>query len=666
MVRLAAGETLPLAEYRHAPRGHAIEVRLYAEDPNQNFQPCAGVLTDVAFPADARIDGWIERGSEVTPYYDPLLAKLIVTGATREDAVARMVAALDATRLAGIETNLDYLRAVMRTDVFRAATQTTRYLRDFAFVPATVDVREPGTHTTVQDHPGRLGYWAVGVPPSGPMDTLAFRYANRVVGNPPSAPGLECTVAGPTLRFNRAAVVCLAGAEMAADLDGAPVAYWTPIAVPAGATLRLGAIVGPGLRTYVAIRGGLDVPDYLGSKSTFTLGRFGGHAGRCLRTGDVLHLVPAPDPTTLGAPAALPAALRPEYGSAWAIGVLYGPHGAPDFFTPEDVRTLLSTDYEVHYNSSRTGVRLVGPKPEWARRDGGEAGLHPSNIHDNGYSVGTLDFTGDMPIILGPDGPSLGGFVCPLTIARAELWKVGQLKPGDMVRFTLVGFDEAAARLAQQEEEIATLQTTGRAMAPVAAVPSARVGVPASAVLERLPAAAGRVEVAYRACGDDALLVEYGPPVLDLTLRFRVHALMSWLEAARIPGVIDLTPGIRSLHVNVDSRVLSLARLLEIVTAAERELPAVDDMEVPTRIVHLPLSWEDAATLLAIRKYMQIVRKDAPWCPSNIEFIRRINGLASVDEVRAIVFGRATSCSVSATSISAPRSRPPSIRGTGS
>ena len=89
----------------------------------------------------------------------------------------------------------------------------------------------------------------------------------------------------------------------------------------------------------------------------------------------------------------------------------------------------------MHYNSERTGVRLIGPKPQWARRDGGEAGLHPSNIHDNAYAIGTIDFTGDMPIILGPDGPSLGGFVCPATIVQGELWKMGQLKPGDTVRF---------------------------------------------------------------------------------------------------------------------------------------------------------------------------------------------------------------------------------------
>ena len=88
-------------------------------------------------------------------------------------------------------------------------------------------------------------------------------------------------------------------------------------------------------------------------------------------------------------------------------------------------------------------MRLIGPKPVWARKDGGEAGLHPSNIHDNAYAVGTVDFTGDMPVILGPDGPSLGGFVCPATIVHAELWKMGQLRPGDLVRFRAVTVEEA-------------------------------------------------------------------------------------------------------------------------------------------------------------------------------------------------------------------------------
>ena len=122
---------------------------------------------------------------------------------------------------------------------------------------------------------------------------------------------------------------------------------------------------------------------------------------------------------------------------------MYGPHGAPDFFTKNDIDTFFANTFEIHFNSSRTGIRLIGPKPEWAREDGGEAGLHPSNIHDNAYAIGAIDFTGDMPIILGPDGPSLGGFVCPAVVINSELWKLGQLKAGDKVKFVPVSYHQA-------------------------------------------------------------------------------------------------------------------------------------------------------------------------------------------------------------------------------
>jgi urea carboxylase len=333
----------------------------------------------------------------------------------------------------------------------------------------------------------------------------------------------------------------------------------------------------------------------------------------------------------------LPEALRPTYTHEWEIGVLYGPHGAPDFFTDDDIAMFFSTAWEVHYNSNRTGVRLIGPKPQWARADGGEAGLHPSNIHDNAYAIGTVDFTGDMPVILGPDGPSLGGFVCPATIVQAELWKMGQLKPGDTVRFKRL--TQAAAKVLeqQQDRQIASLQADALPAMDFAA----RADTP---LLDRIAASDTQIAVAYRQAGDKNLLVEYGPLVLDLNLRLRVHALMQWLEKLAIPGILDLTPGIRSLQVHYDSRRLPVERLLDILAQAERDLPAIDDMEVPTRIVHLPLSWDDAATQLAIEKYMQSVRKDAPWCtdkngnPSNIEFIRRINGLESIEQVKDIVF----------------------------
>jgi urea carboxylase len=237
-----------------------------------------------------------------------------------------------------------------------------------------------------------------------------------------------------------------------------------------------------------------------------------------------------------------------------------------------------------------------------------------------------------MPIILGPDGPSLGGFVCPACVVQAELWKVGQLKAGDRVRFRPIDEAFAAELMRVQESEISTLTPRVRPHLP-------RIWLPAEAPLGRLPATETQPAVAYRPQGDDYLLVEYGPLVLDLELRFRVHALMTWLETRKVPGIVDLTPGIRSLQIHYDHRRLPRRELLGVLQGAEAELAShAEDLEVPTRIVHLPLSWDDPATRVAIEKYMAGVRPDAPWCPSNIEFIRRINGLDSIDEVQRIVF----------------------------
>ncbi len=635
MIRVAAGQPPDLARYVHAPRGHVIQVRLYAEDPNKNFQPASGLLTHVSFPNDLRVDSWVSTGSEVSAYYDPMLAKIIAHGDTRAQALEKLATALAQTQVHGIETNLAYLRQVLASKVFRDGTQYTRYLSSFEFKPATIDVLQPGTQTTVQDWPGRIGYWDIGVPPSGPMDSYAFRLANRIVGNPEGAAALEFTVTGPTLRFNIEAVIVLTGAPMKAELDGAPITYWQPVIAHADSELKLRGIQGAGSRTYLAVQGGFDVPEYMGSRATFTLGKFGGHGGRPLRVGDVLRIAqPEENAGGIdGVAVSVPQALIPRYSNHWDIAVMYGPHGAPDFFTAHDIETFFATHWEVHYNSSRTGVRLIGPKPQWARTDGGEAGLHPSNIHDNAYAIGAVDFTGDMPVILGPDGPSLGGFVCPATIVQAELWKVGQLKPGDTLHFQCIGYDDARLRAQMLDTAIAKLG------APHELPHSPQVpGVGVSSVLHCVDAGDERPAVCYRQAGDAYLLVEYGPLVLDLELRFRVHALMRWITQCKVAGIIELTPGIRSLQIHYDPNVLPQPQLIDLLRAAENALPAIDAMELPSRIVHLPLSWDDPATRLAIDKYTQSVRADAPWCPSNIEFIRRINGLDSVADVKRIVF----------------------------
>jgi urea carboxylase len=665
MIRGAADDWSFLAGPPPAPRGASIQARLYAEDPGQDYRPSSGVLTEVRFPDAARIDGWVAAGTEVSAFYDPLLAKLIVTAPDRPAAVKALQAALDATRLAGLETNLDWLRDVARSEPFVSGNVSTRVLSDLPYRGHTVRVLSGGAATTVQDYPGRLGYWDVGVPPSGPMDALAFRLGNRLLGNAEGAAGLEITGLGPTLVFNAPALVCLTGAALDASLDGVAVPPYAPFQVGAGQTLKLGRVRGGGLRAYLLVEGGFDVPAYLGSRAGFTLGGFGGHAGRALAAGDVLHLS---ELSAVGATTALPADLRPTFGKPWTLRVLYGPHGAPDFFTPKDIETFCATEWGVHYNSNRTGVRLVGPKPEWARRDGGEAGLHPSNIHDNAYAIGAVDFTGDLPIILGPDGPSLGGFVCPFVVIQADLWKVGQLAPGDTVRFEPVDDATAVAAERAQDDFIARLLPPlhgegqpgeagqgGEArdrrgtLSPVPTSPplaASRSSPPhegeglgvSSPILGRIAAHGHRPEVVYRRQGDRNLLVEYGPIVLDLELRLRIHALMLELQAMALPGVIDVTPGIRSLQIHFDSRLLPQARLLQALADAEERLGGLDDFEIPSRIVRLPLSWKDPAIYETIDKYMASVRDDAPWCPDNIEFIRRVNGLTSEEDVRRIVF----------------------------
>ncbi|MGK2865112.1 MAG: carboxyltransferase domain-containing protein, partial [Mycobacterium sp.] len=252
----------------------------------------------------------------------------------------------------------------------------------------------------------------------------------------------------------------------------------------------------------------------------------------------------------------------------------------------------------------------------------GEAGLHPSNIHDNAYSVGALDFTGDTPILLGPDGPSLGGFVCPVTVVSAQRWKLGQLRPGDTVRFVPVRAAEAPSR-------------TELGVRRVAAPP--RGGDGDDGVLARRDGVDGAPAVTYRRSGDDNVLVEYGDIVLDLALRARVHALHTRLTDSAT-GILDLTPGIRSLQVHVDPDVLSIPHLLGLLAEIEDDLPASSELVVPSRQVRLPLSWDDPATREAIARYTSGVRDDAPWCPSNIEFIRRINGLAGQADVYDTVF----------------------------
>ena len=624
MVKEAAGELKNIKSLVHKPQGHAIEVRVYAEDCINGFRPGTGKIDAVTFSPETRVETWIQKGVEVTSLYDPMLAKLIVHGSDRADAIAKMERVLKDSRVYGITSNMQYLAALLKTETYQTGALFTGMLKDFMPQEHAIEVLDGGVQTTVQDYPGMIGYWFVGVPPCGPMDAYNFRIGNSILGNDESASGLELTLRGGSYRFRTTVSFCITGADMKATLDGVEIPMYQVVHASAMQVLKFKDCK-VGMRTYLLVAGGFDMPKIMGSSSTFIDGKFGGHNGRTLRTGDVLRLQ---EKCVIDSIDSMPEKYRPKLTNEWTIGVIPGPQPTPEYLKPEYLKTLTESEYEVNFNSARTGIRLNGPIPQWVREDGGEAGLHPSNIHDNAYAVGTLDLTGDQSILLGPDGPSLGGFVCSVTTAKGEMWKLGQLHPGDKVHFRLLDLDQAKEI---REAEEANLRHEYQEVV----LPEQKDLDYHYAILAEETAAG--TKIVARLDGEDNILVEYGEMELDIAIRFRVHVLMQELKKKDLP-VIDLTPGIRSLQIHFDIEKISLKEMLAAVLETNRTLPELSDVTVPSRIIWLPLSWDDPQTQLAAKRYQQTVRPNAPWCPSNPEFIRRINGLDSIEDVKKIVF----------------------------
>lgn len=629
MVKEAAGELKNLDNLYTKPSGWSIQARIYAEDPMLDFRPSGGKINKVIFSNKARIETWVRDNIVVTSNYDPMIAKLIVKADSRADAIEKMSEVLSESKIFGITTNTDYLNALVNTDGYKSGDLYTHMLDNFTYTENKIEVIDGGVQSSVQDYPGRLGYWDIGVPPSGPMDNFNFRLGNRILGNDDGAAGIELTLRGGKYRFRSDAVICITGADMNPVIDDEPVNMYTPVNVSCGQIITFGKSK-KGMRTYILVKGGLNVPKYLGSASTFALGGFGGHGGRCLRTGDLLYINESDNKETYN----IPSSMIPDMSITNEIGVVAGPHCTAEFLKPEYLEQLTSTEWEVHFNSDRTGVRLIGPTPLWEREDGGEAGLHPSNIHDTAYAVGTIDLTGDMPIILGPDGPSLGGFVCPVTIPSGELWKAGQLLPGTKLRFKLITV-ETAERIRNEQEEFLNSVGAGEAKLPVL-YESEKIDC-TYPILKNI-IKENRDNLVIRCAGDEYILCEYGDMEIEMRLRIRVHALKKKIQENKNIPLIDATPGIRSLQIHIDSTKMSIKELAEIVVKCDEEIGNLSGFKIKSRRIKLPLSWDDPQAKLAVERYHHNVRTNAPWCPDNIEFIRRINGLDSVEKVKEILF----------------------------
>jgi biotin-dependent carboxylase-like uncharacterized protein len=316
-----------------------------------------------------------------------------------------------------------------------------------------IEVVKPGLSTTVQDR-GREGYYHVGVPPSGGLDQFSLAAANLLVGNDPGAATLECTYQGPQLRFTEPAVVAVCGAEMEPKVEGEPQPGWTSFAVGEGDLLTFGHLK-RGARIYVAVAGGIDVPEMLGSRSTYLLGGLGGFDGRALAAGDELAIGSSGDGK---AGRSVPEEVRPDLPAELEIRVVMGLYD--HLLTDGGRETFTGSEWALTPVADRVGFRYKGPELEMVEREQPfGAGSDPSNIVDAPYPIGSIQVPGGVePIVLHRDAVSGGGYAMIATVISADMDTVAQSAPGSKTRFVPVDLDAALAARRERAERRAGLE----------------------------------------------------------------------------------------------------------------------------------------------------------------------------------------------------------------
>ena len=471
------------------------------------------------------------------------------------------------------------------------------------------------------------------------MDPVALIIANMLVGNERGKEGLEITLSGPELRFLGPAVVSLTGAPIEAKLDDSEFPMWTRKHIKAGQRLKIGKTTGGGCRSYLGVYGGFpSVAEYFGSKSTSPIVAIGGYQGRALAPGDVLSTV-AEIPRNLGGHPSLPGNVQPQYSNDWEIMAMPGPH-QEGYLAPEDIEMLYGGEkWKVHHNAARGGIRLIPPHPpKWARADGGEGGSHPSNVVEYGYPIGTLNFTGDDPCIFPFDCPGFGGFVSSTTTIHADLWKLGQLRAGDSMRYKRVSLEEALKLRKVVDDYLDSVQTGIEkndfgGVKPLEPTydPSGDFGE--AVVWERKPEG-NKPHVRYRQGGDDHFIVEYGNEEFDINHRCRVTALEKAVLGADAPSwlkdtLLNTQGCCTTLMLYYDGSKMDREQLIKHLQTLEDQLGDLSKIKVPCRRFKLPLSFESQVQTDATKRYMETQRPHAPYLPDNLEFVAKNNAFTA-------------------------------------
>jgi urea carboxylase len=621
-----------------SPKGSAIECRVYAENPARNYAPSPGILQHVKWneTVGARIDTWVRTGTKVSSLYDPLIAKVMYHACTREEAIDKMHEILTGSRIYGPPTNLDLLATVLKHPDFRVGKTLTKFLTEVDYAPAAIDVLAGGAYTLIEDWPGRPTIGR-GFSHSGPMDPLAFQIANSLVGNPVGMEGLEITLSGPDLQFLGPAIVALCGAPMEAKLDGKTFPMWTRVQVEAGQRLTIGKTTGGGCRSYLAVYGGFpSIAEWFGSKATAPMTGVGGCQGRALASGDLLALVK--DVHKIEGELKLPDSLIPQYPTHWDLLAMPGPYDEC-YLLPEDIEMLYHTEWKISHNAARGGIRLIGPKPKWARKDGGEGGAHPSNVIEYGYPIGTLNWTGDDPCLFPIDCPDLGGFVSSTTIIKADYWRLGQMKAGNTMKFKRVSLADAIAKRREVEEFLRHIDDCCKGRASFEdACPLRYSGLPPSveardwdsAIVHQVEEKGNQPLVSYRQGGDDFILIDYGHGAFDLNYRCRAVALYQKLREAS--GDISFSSGLHtgmacgnSLMLYYDGLKIPRQNLLDHLLSLESELGDLSTAKMPSRRFRLPLTFSSKKQEASIQRYIETQRPYASYLPDTMDFIAKNN-----------------------------------------
>ena len=462
----------------------------------------------------------------------------------------------------------------------------------------------------------------------------------------------EITLIGPRLKFYAPAVVAFCGAPFSLTINGEPAPTWTRHILASNTELAIGTTE-IGARGYLAVYGGLPgVAKYLGSKSTTPSLNWGGYQGRCMRAGDFLYLE---DPSACGdaqnfTPYALPAALIPPIDRQPHIYALPGPWFSSEFLTKEGQEHLYSTSWTVSFNSSRTSVRLDGDPPAWSRKNGGEGGSHPSNMIGFGCPLGGVSFTGDAGLVFTADCPNQTGYIVTNTVARSDLWRLGQLRPGDVVKFQETDWD-GAMELDRRVERFldlvkrhvqGNLAEEGKGVLPNTTLDMNLPSVAAKdGILFRRKEVEGQApSLTVRQAGDRGVLCCYGQGTVDINLRARVQQVSNLIHDAP-PAGFSPHCGVEnfSFLIHYNPHIASQDSVIQKILELDQKITQVGaSSKIPSRLIHLPALFDAEEIHQDAQRYMMMQRPSAAYLPDNVDFIRRSNGLKTREDVKAMFF----------------------------